>query len=382
MGMEPGERGLLLAPSRSTGRSVSPRRKQGGSGNLNETSNQKNRSRNRSLGPRASGHATLLGSLDSVPPATNTRAERRNSNGHKHKTNYGEETRSSDKSKSQVQPNIIFRRKSLSRTDSGDKSTKENDISALQKHASGDPALEASRALEKQEKEIKVLNTMVQTLAKKLKKRDTQLQMTQDRLSKTSETEVKLAHAEDRVIELVSENHKLERQLQSLRAELAAAATNNEAAAASLQKANAANEARADAANNRSKSISNAVEESDPLGEGSVSSQLYMMKVERDAAIKKAGVLAVQLADLRAENDDMRDKLTSLDSLDGGVDEPPPSSFSRTRGEDQSMPYTSSHPPTLPPEPTTPCSSGTNYLSSVSERAWKTRGVSLRNLWQ
>jgi hypothetical protein len=257
----------------------------------------------------------------------------------------------------------------------------DTNIMSAFKDARDDRIPQSSPVSKEKDNETKVLQSMVQSLAQKLKKRDLQVKKLQEKDDLATVTEAKLATAEERIIDLVAENHSLQRQIQRLEAE---AAARQSVSVVSLQGNKQAAidpslKIKSGEKTSETKNRGTVEDEADPLAEESESesSRMFMLKQERDAAIKKAGSMAMQLADLRAENDDLRDELTSV--LAGGHS-PKGSQSSRSKVDDHHI---------LSAPPLCAASSGTTTTTSGSANSSGSpisntgRSLSIRNyLWQ
>jgi septal ring factor EnvC (AmiA/AmiB activator) len=78
--------------------------------------------------------------------------------------------------------------------------------------------IESPNDASKDEKELRVLTNTVQALAKKLKKRDRELQQLQEKADKFNEVTLELEAAEERLVDTVAENQTLTRRVKNLEA--------------------------------------------------------------------------------------------------------------------------------------------------------------------
>jgi chromosome segregation ATPase len=147
----------------------------------------------------------------------------------------------------------------------------------------------------KSETEMKVLTSMVQALALKLKKRDREVQTLQEKADKFTEVSLQLEHAEDRLVNVSAENTSLSRRCRSLQTTLS---MQDKAVDATVNN-------RWDAKEEGPATVKTIAEED----------ELHQLRLERDTAMVQAGELSMALAESRAESDELGDQLAAVMEL-------------------------------------------------------------------
>jgi hypothetical protein len=150
------------------------------------------------------------------------------------------------------------------------------------------------------DKEIKVLTIMVKALAEKLKKRDKQVLKLQERSTKMDELALSLENAEERLVDAAAENQALNRKVRCLQSTINLQDVEesnrwNQREASKLESADTAASA-ATAANTKRAN----------------SEEFHQVVLARDMALLRAGEMAIDLAESRAETDELRDELEAI----------------------------------------------------------------------
>jgi chromosome segregation ATPase len=154
----------------------------------------------------------------------------------------------------------------------------------------------SSKQQDKQDKERKLLTSMVQALSQKLKKLDTEEQALQEKVDKFIEVTLQLESAEDRLVDTVAENQALSRRVKSLQSTIDMESTGSTAtsrkAVVEITNCNHGSEQR----------IINEAE-------------LITIRQQRDSALLKTSEMAMAVAESRSEADELRDQLATITTL-------------------------------------------------------------------
>jgi hypothetical protein len=142
---------------------------------------------------------------------------------------------------------------------------------------------------------------MVQALAAKLKKREKQVLKLQERSTKMDELALSLENAEERLVDAAAENQALNRKVRCLQSTINLQDVEennrwNQREASKLESADTAASAAATAANTKR----------------TTSEEFHQVVLARDMALLRAGEMAIDLAESRAETDELRDELEAI----------------------------------------------------------------------
>jgi hypothetical protein len=133
--------------------------------------------------------------------------------------------------------------------------------------------------------ELKILTSMVQDLAEKLKKRDRQVRQMQEKVDKLTEVTMELENAEERLVDAAAENQTLSRRVKNLQSTIISQDGNPAAKEPTIP--------------------TKRVDET----------ELRFVRQQRDSAMDKAGEMSVALAESRAESDELRDAMVTITAL-------------------------------------------------------------------
>jgi DNA repair exonuclease SbcCD ATPase subunit len=154
----------------------------------------------------------------------------------------------------------------------------------------------SSKQQDKQDKERKLLTSMVQALSQKLKKLDEQEQALQEKVDKFIEVTLQLESAEERLVDTVAENQALSRRVKNLQSTIDMESVGSKAtrrkAAVEITNCNRDSEQR----------IINEAE-------------LITVRQQRDSALLKTSEMAIAVAESRSEADQLRDQLATITTL-------------------------------------------------------------------
>jgi hypothetical protein len=152
----------------------------------------------------------------------------------------------------------------------------------------------------KNDKEVKVLTIMVQALAVKLKKREKQVLKLQEKSNKLDEISLLLESAEERIVDAAAENQALNRKVQCLQStiDLQDVEENNRWNQRDAQTKTTADTAAAAATAANTKRTS--------------TEEFHQVVLARDMALLRAGEMSIDLAESRAETDELRDELAAI----------------------------------------------------------------------
>jgi hypothetical protein len=150
------------------------------------------------------------------------------------------------------------------------------------------------------DKEIKVLTIMVQALADKLKKRDKQVLKLQARSNQLDELTLSLESAEERLVDAAAENQALNRKVRCLQSTITLQDVEennrwNQREASKLESADTA-ASTTTAANTKH----------------TTTEEFNKVVLARDMALLRAGEMSIDLAESRAETDELRDQLEAI----------------------------------------------------------------------
>jgi hypothetical protein len=156
----------------------------------------------------------------------------------------------------------------------------------------------------KNDKEVKVLTVMVQALAEKLKKREKQVLKLKERSNKLDEVSLLLERAEERIVDAAAENQALNRKVRCLQStiNLQDVEENTRWNQRDDQAKTTADTAAASAATAANTKRTNTEE-------------FHQIVLARDMALLRAGEMSIDLAESRAETDELRDELAAITNV-------------------------------------------------------------------
>jgi hypothetical protein len=140
-----------------------------------------------------------------------------------------------------------------------------------------------------------LLTNMVQALAQKLKRRDTQERQLKTKVAKVIEVTLQLESAEERLVDAAAENQTLSQRIENLQS------------AIDLKSVRSPTTSKTDVVEipNCTHNCEQKIDDAD----------FREVKLQRDSALLKASVTAIALAESQSQSDELRDQLAALMAL-------------------------------------------------------------------